>query len=97
MNIYTFLVLLTIAACSSNDSNETGEGNNYNRTVLLTNWADNIIIPSYVNYQAKIEVLNITTFNSVTTEVNLQETSWIDAYKAYQYVALYNFGKSQEI
>jgi hypothetical protein len=64
-----FSALLTIAACSSNDSNETGiEGNNYNRTVLLTNWAD-IIIPSYVNYQAKIEVLaaNITTFNSVTT------------------------------
>jgi hypothetical protein len=87
-------VLLTIAACSSNDSNETGEGN-YNRTLLLTNWADNIIIPSYVNYQTKIEVLNITTFNSVTTEVNLQvRTSWIEAYKAYQYVALYSFGKS---
>jgi hypothetical protein len=94
--------LLTIAACSSNDSNETGiEGNNYNRTLLLTNWADNIIIPSYVNYQTKIEVLatNINTFNSVTTEVNLQavRTSWIEAYKAYQYVALYSFGKSQEI
>jgi predicted lipoprotein len=85
------LVLLTIAACSSNDSNETGiEGNNYNRTLLLTNWADNIIIPSYVNYQTKIEVLatNINTFNSVTTEVNLQavRTSWIEAYKAYQYM-----------
>ena len=97
-----FSALLTIAACSSNDSSETSlEGNNYNRTLLLTNWADNIIIPSYVNYQSKIEVLaaNITTFNSVTTEVNLQavRTSWIDAYKAYQYVALYNFGKSQEI
>jgi hypothetical protein len=52
-----FSALLTIA-CSSNDSNETGiEGNNYNRTLLLTNWADNIIIPSYVNYQTKIEVL----------------------------------------
>jgi hypothetical protein len=31
---------------------------------------------------------NINTFNSVTTEVNLQavRTSWIEAYKAYQYV-----------
>jgi hypothetical protein len=35
---------------------------------------------------------NINTFNSVTTEVNLQavRTSWIEAYKAYQYVALYS-------
>jgi GDP-D-mannose dehydratase len=39
------------------------------------------------------------TFNSVTTEVNLQavRTSWIEAYKAYQYVASIQFGKSQEI
>jgi predicted lipoprotein len=97
-----FGTLLTIAACSSSDSSETGiDGNNYNRTLLLTNWADNIIIPSYVNYQAKIEVLatNISTFNSVTTQVNLQavRTSWIEAYKAYQYVAIYNFGKSEEL
>lgn len=94
--------LLTIAACSSNDSSETStDGNNYNRTLLLTNWADNIIIPSYVNYQAKIEVLatNINTFNTVSTEANLLavRASWIEAYKAYQYVAIYSFGKSEEI
>jgi trehalose utilization protein len=36
---------------------------------------------------------------TVLQQVNLQavRTSWIDAYKAYQYVALYSFGKSQEI
>jgi predicted lipoprotein len=65
----------------------------------LTNWADNIIIPSYVNYQAKIEILatNITAFNSVSTTTNLQavRTSWLEAYKAYQYVAIYSFGKSE--
>jgi hypothetical protein len=43
-----FGALLTIAACSSSDdSSAATDGNNYNRTVLLTNWADNIIIPSY--------------------------------------------------
>jgi predicted lipoprotein len=97
-----FSALLTVAACSSSDSSETGiDGNNYNRTLLLTNWADNIIIPSYVNYKAKIEVLatNINTFNSVSTEANLQavRASWIEAYKAYQYVAIYGFGKSEEV
>lgn len=97
-----FGALLTIAACSSSDdSSAATDGNNYNRTVLLTNWADNIIIPSYVNYQAKIEILatNITAFNSVSTTTNLQavRTSWLEAYKAYQYVAIYSFGKSEEI
>jgi hypothetical protein len=51
-----FSALLTIAACSSNDSNETGiEGNNYNRTLLLTNWADNIIIPSMLITRLKLK------------------------------------------
>ncbi len=97
-----FSALLTIAACSSNDSSETSlEGNNYNRTLLLTNWADNIVIPSYVNYQAKIKVLatNITAFNTSPSEANLMtvRASWLEAYKAYQYVAIYSFGKSEEI
>jgi predicted lipoprotein len=94
--------LLTIAACSSNDMNEDStEGNNYDRTLLLTNWADNIIIPSYSNYQSKLVTLeaNITTFNAAATETNLEalRVSWVDAYKAYQYVAIYSFGKSEEI
>lgn len=94
--------LLAIAACSSSDSTETEtDSNKYDRTVLLTNWADHIIIPSYVNYQAKIEVLatNIDSFNSIATEANLQvvRASWIEAYKAYQYVAIYSFGKSEDI
>lgn len=97
-----FSALMTIVACSSSDNSEgTTGGSNYDRKVLLTNWADNIIIPSYVNYQAKVEILaaNISTFNSATTEANLQavRTSWLEAYKAYQYVAIYSFGKSEEI
>lgn len=100
--IILFGIIMTIAACSSNDSSETSiDGNNYNKTVLLTNWADNIILPSYVNYQAKLEILaaSTTTFNGDATETNLKtvRASWIEAYKAYQYVAIYGFGKAEEI
>ncbi|MFT5252999.1 MAG: putative lipoprotein [Flavobacteriales bacterium] len=97
-----FTALITIIACSSSDDNgDTTGGSNYDRTLLLTNWADNIIIPSYVNYQAKIKVLatNITAFNAAPSEANLLtvRTSWLEAYKAYQYVAIYSFAKSEEI
>jgi predicted lipoprotein len=97
-----FGAVLTIAACSPSDTIEAGiEGNNYDRTLLLTNWADNIIIPSYVNYQTKVEILEtkINIFTTTATEANLQavRASWIEAYKAYQYVAIYSFGKSEEI
>jgi predicted lipoprotein len=89
-----------IVACSSSDDNNS-DGNNYDRTALLTNWADNIIIPSYDNYKSKTQLLvtNSNAFTTTPTEANLQtlRTSWLEAYKAYQYVAMYNFGKAEEI
>ena len=100
----TLLILSFVAvfvACSSNDGENNTDGNNYDRTALLTNWADNIIIPSYVNYQAKVQILlsNTNTFVATPTEANLQilRTSWLEAYKAYQYISMYNLGKAEEI
>jgi predicted lipoprotein len=100
--IFLLGLITTIIACSSggdDDSNTTE--NNYDRGALLTNWADNIIIPSYENYQTKVATLvaNTTTFTTTPTETNLQtlRTSWFEAYKAYQYVAIYGFGKAEEI
>lgn len=88
-------------ACSSNDGENNTDGDNYDRTALLTNWADNIIIPSYVNYQAKVQILvtSTNTFVATPTEANLQilRTSWLEAYKAYQYISMYNLGKAEEI
>jgi predicted lipoprotein len=90
-----------IAACSSNGENSNADGDNYNRTALLTNWADNIIIPSYENYKVKLQIVvtNSNTFTTTPTEANLQtlRASWLEAYKAYQYIAMYNFGKAEEI
>ena len=90
-----------VIACSSNDGGESTGGNNYNRTALLTNWADHIIVPAYEDYQSKVQlfVSDANSFTAVPTEANLQaaRASWLEAYKAYQYVAMYVIGKSEEI
>jgi hypothetical protein len=92
-----------IVACSSGDGSGTSttDGSDFDRTALLTNWADNIIIPSFTNYQTKITALNtaIAAFNTSPSEENLvtMRTSWFEAYKAYQYVAIYSFGKSEDL
>lgn len=87
-------------ACSSN-SDGGSSSDTFDRTALLTNWADNIIIPAYENYQSKVQVLNTNaaTFSVTPTEANLQtlRASWLEAYKAYQYISLYNTGKAEEI
>ncbi|WP_309608622.1 imelysin family protein [Flavobacterium sp.] len=98
--IAIFALLIIGFACSENED-QTALENNYDRTALLTNWADNIIVPSYVNYQSKVQVLatDVTTFNTTPNSTNLQlvRTSWFEAYKAYQYISMYNFGKAEEV
>lgn len=100
--IVLFLIAsFVLYACSSNNNEANSNGDNFNRTALLTNWADNIIIPSYLNYQTKVQNLqtNVSVFTSSPSEFNLQtmRQSWVEAYKAYQNVTLFYFGKAMEI
>ena len=89
-----------MVACSSNDGGSS-TGDSFNRTALLTHWADNLIIPAYQNYQDKIAVLvtNGTVFTETPTIENLEtlRNSWIPGYEAYQKVMLYTIGKAAEI
>ena len=99
--ILFFGLLLTITSCSSGGDNPVDQGSDYDRTALLTNWADNIIVPAYTNYQSKVETLitNTNNFNASPTVENLKtlRTSWLEAYAAYQYVAIYSFGKAEAV
>lgn len=94
-------LVIIIVACSSseNDSNPTND--TFDRTALLTNWAENIIMPSYENYQAKVALLvtNTNAFNANPSEANLQtlRSSWLEAYKAYQKVTAFYMGKAMDI
>lgn len=100
--IFLLGLIVTIIACSSGDNGgDNSGGKNYDRAALLTNWADNLIIPSYENYQAKLATLSTdaANFTATPTTAALQtlRTSWYEAYKAYQYVAIYGFGKASDI
>ena len=88
-------------ACSSSDDDGNGNNDDFNKTALLTNWADNIIVPSYLDYQANLQSLqsDVANFTASPTEANLQSVraSWVEAYISYQNVSLFYFGKAMEI
>lgn len=97
---FILLTVLTLVSCSSDNANTTS-GDDYNRTDLLTNWADNLIIPRLTNYQSKVVALQASTatFTATPNQGNLEtlRVNWLEAYKAYQYVGAFNIGKAEEI
>ena len=54
--IAIFALLVIFFACSKSEDQLAPE-NNYDRTALLTHWADNIIVPSFINYQSKVQAV----------------------------------------
>lgn len=100
--LLTLIALLSIASllrCSS--SGDSGIPDNFDRTAMLTNWADNIIIPSYSNYYDRVFTLenDILAFSTTPTETNLQtvRASWVEAYKSYQKISLFYIGPAADI
>src|SRR6218665_3706592 len=99
--VLSIVSVIVAASCSSSSSGDDTGPDNFDRTALLTNWADNIIVPSYVNYQTRLQTLvaDVATFNTTPNEANLQtvRASWLEAYKSYQKVAIFYIGKAADI
>jgi predicted lipoprotein len=90
---------LLIYSCSSEEGGSSDDS--YGRSALLTNWADNIIVPAFQSYQSKVGLLNTASNTFVTTpnEANLNalRSAWFDAYKSYQYVGIFNIGMAETL
>lgn len=99
--LFLFTCVGVLASCSSNDNGDHPSGDSFNRTALLTHWADNIIIPAYQNYGQKVYDLTVDTeaFKAQPNLANLTalRTSWFTAYEAYQKVMLFNIGQADVI
>ena len=101
-------VVLFIFACSSSDDTTIDpdpgpdpDPASFDRGVMLANWADNIIIPSYEAFSASLNDLEsaFADFNTTTDQTNLDalRAAWLDAYKAWQYVSMFENGPAETI
>lgn len=88
-------------ACSSSDDGSGNTSDNFDRTTLLTNWADNIIVPIYDDLNTLLADLVVKKDAFVTTpnQTTLNEfrTSWYNSYKVWQYAEMFNIGRAEEI
>jgi len=99
--LVAFIFLLYTCSSSSDDSPEEEKKDNFDREAVLINVADNIIIPSLVNLSQKLVSLKADkdAFIATPDQTNLDALrgSWLSAYKAWQYVEMFNIGKAEEI
>ena len=101
-NIILALTVLLFISCGEDDPISVSNTDTYNRAAMLTNWADNIIIPAYTDYGAKLASLKTatTTFTATQNQANLTSlrAEYFEAYKTWQYVVLFsNVGKALEL
>lgn len=95
-----FAVGIIVTALYSCDDGGENKRDNFDRSKMLQNYADNLIIPAYSNLQNAISELQTSaiTFTdnpAVNSLADLQLT-WEAAYASWQYGNSYNFGPAAE-
>ena len=98
--ITTSLISFSIS-CSENENQQTSTSDNYDRSALLTNVVDNIIIPSHQKFQEELTLFteDLSEFNSNRDIENLEnlQLQFIEAYKYWQHIEMFNIGYAEEI
>ena len=102
--IIALVVIVSIAFSCGNDDNNNGGGgstDNFNRKAMLTNWADNIIIPSYQSFATSLTSFKTSVQNFTATPNQFTLTAlrlnWLAAYKKWQHVEMFNIGKAETL
>jgi hypothetical protein len=101
-NKFFFLIIFLLSiifSCSDDSSSSSSDG--YNRQALLSNIVNNIIIPAHDNFKNELDLFrsNIEAFDNNRDLVNLQQVQnqFIEAYKAWQHIEMFNIGYAEEI
>ncbi len=94
-------VVLVVFSCSESDNGSVDSTDNFDRNAMLINLADNIIVPAFQDLNTKLDDLVIAknSFNETPNQSNLDNLrdSWLNAYKVWQNVEMFNIGKAEEI
>lgn len=100
--ILSFFVLISLVlACSSGGNEPSGPTDNFDRSLVLKQAAEKIIIPAFQNFNTKLSTLKTktTAFTTTANATTLNEVriAWLAAYKAWQHVEMFNIGKAEEL
>ena len=100
INILLLTAAVGVSACDGNSGEPSPADNTKDRGAILSHWADNIIIPSYENFQEVLALMSEKTdaFTSSPDEGSLVSlrAAWASAYLEWQKVELFEFGAADK-
>jgi hypothetical protein len=83
-----------------NVSDDDGSSVTFDRSTMLANWADTIILPSYDSFLTVFASLKLEfdTFQGDANEANLVNlrAAWIEAYKSWQHISMFEIGPAED-
>jgi len=97
------VIFIFVYACSSDDNSSSGDdgptNSSFDRTAILENWADNIIIPGYVDFQSRVATLQAATTAFIENSDDLTDirAAWLDAYTTWQRVSMFENGPAETV
>lgn len=96
-------LLLGLLSCSPDDdlSNDMIPEDDFDRSAMLTHWADNIIIPVYQDLNSKVSAManKKDAFLEDPTASSMQELRavWEEAYIVWQHAEMFNLGEAESL
>lgn len=97
-----FVLAVTVFCACSKSSDKGGETPNaFDKTAMLTNYADNLIIPGYTALQQKLQVLQAASdaflaAPTIATQATLK-TAYTDAQLQYERITSFHFGPAETV
>lgn len=90
------LFMLSCTKSKKKEDDDTPDPSGYDRTAMLTHYADAIIIPGYTNFKVKLDSMKnksvyFTTNPTLTTLADFRQ-AWVEAYTEWQKVELFDVG-----
>jgi predicted lipoprotein len=99
-SILTFILVVILSSCGGSDEPTPADDDSKDREAILVHWADNIIKPSYANFNAKLEMMGSKAddFTGSPTNTSLLEfrSAWLSAYTEWQKVEMFEFGPADK-
>lgn len=89
------------SSTGSTSAASTLQSDTFDRGSILVNYSENIIIPRYNTFKLSMDNLknSIESFSASPTSENYDnlQNNWIDAYKKWQYVEVFNISEAEEL